>query len=141
VLLELPVGVRHARERLMRVRIEMDRIKASMEAQVGCALVAGLGFLPAGLERHAAGFFTDKATLVLTNVIGPQTGRYLAGSRIRSQTFWEPESGGLTLGVSIHSYAGQVVLGVVADGRSVPCARELVTAFERAFADLAREAS
>jgi WS/DGAT/MGAT family acyltransferase len=136
VLLELPVGVRHARERLMRVKIEMDRIKSSLEAQVGWLLVAGLGFLPPGLERPAAGFFADKATLVLTNVIGPRDRRYLAGSRIRSQTFWEPESGSLTLGVSIFSYAGEVVLGVVADEHSVPHPRELVNAFERAFADL-----
>lgn len=139
VLLELPVGVRDPRERLMRVKIEMDRIKASLEAQVGWALVAGLGLLPPGLERPAAGFFADKATLVLTNVIGPRARRYLAGSRIRSQTFWEPESGSLTLGVSIFSYAGQVVLGVMADDRSVPRPRELATAFERAFAELARE--
>jgi diacylglycerol O-acyltransferase / wax synthase len=140
VLLELPVGVRHARERLMRVKIEMDRIKSSAEAQVGWVLVAGLGFLPAGLERPAAGFFADKASLVLTNVIGPRSSRYLAGSRIQSQTFWEPESGSLTLGVSIFSYSGQVVLGVVADEHSVPRPRDLVTAFERAFAELRREA-
>jgi len=139
VLLELPIGVRHARERLMRVQIEMDRIKSSLEARVGWALVTGLGLLPAGLERQAAGFFADKASLVLTNVIGPRTRRYLAGSRIRSQTFWEPESGSLTLGVSIFSYAGQVVLGVVADDRSVPRPRELAAAFESAFAELARE--
>lgn len=138
VLLELPVGIRHPRERLMRVKIEMDRIKSSLEAQVGWALVAGLGFLPPGLERPAAGFFADKATLVLTNVIGPRTRRYLAGSRIRSQTFWEPESGSLTLGVSIFSYANQVVLGVVADERSVPRPRDLVAAIERAFEELRR---
>jgi WS/DGAT/MGAT family acyltransferase len=139
VLLELPVGVRDACERLMRVKIEMDRIKSSLEAQVGWVLVAGLGFLPAGLERPAAGFFADKASLVLTNVIGPRSSRYLAGSRIRSQTFWEPESGSLTLGVSIFSYAGQVVLGVVSDEHSVPRPRELVMAFQRAFTDLRRE--
>jgi len=137
VLLELPVGVRDARERLMRVKIEMDRIKASLEAQVGWALVAGLGMLPAALERPAAGFFGDKATLVLTNVIGPRRRLHLAGSPIRMQTFWEPESGGLSLGVSIFSYAGEVVLGVVSDERSVPRPAALVAAFERAFADLA----
>jgi hypothetical protein len=32
--------------------------------------------------------------------------------------------------------AGEVVLGVVADDRSVPGPRELVTQFERAFAEL-----
>jgi WS/DGAT/MGAT family acyltransferase len=137
VLLDLPVGVRHARERLMRVKIEMDRIKASLEAQVGWVVVAGLGLLPAGLERPAADFFGDKATLVLTNVVGPRRRLYLAGSPIRTQTFWEPESGSLSLGVSIFSYAGQVVLGVVSDERSVSRPAELVGAFERAFADLA----
>jgi diacylglycerol O-acyltransferase / wax synthase len=140
VLLELPIGVGHARERLMRVKVEMDRIKSSLEAQVGWVLVAGLGLLPSRLERPAAGFFSDKATLVLTNVIGPRAGRYLAGSRIRSQTFWEPESGGLSLGVSIFSYANEVVLGVVADDRSVPRPRELVEAFESAFAELKSDA-
>jgi diacylglycerol O-acyltransferase / wax synthase len=138
VLLELPIAVRDARERLMRVKIEMDRIKASNEAQVGWVLVSGLGLLPAALERPAARFFADKATLVLTNVIGPRRKLYLAGSPIRSQTFWEPQSGGLGLGVSIFSYAGEVILGAVADARSVPRPRELVTAFERSFEELAR---
>ena len=136
VLLELPVGVRHPLERLMRVKIEMDRIKASVEARVGWVLLAGMGLLPAALERPAAGFFADKATLVLTNVAGPRRRLYLAGAPIRSQTFWEPESGGLSLGVSIFSYAGEVILGVVSDDRSVSRPSELTTAFERAFAEL-----
>jgi WS/DGAT/MGAT family acyltransferase len=140
VLLDLPVGVRHPRERLMRVKIETDRIKASLEAQVGWVLLTGLGLLPPVLELPAAGFFADKATLVLTNVVGPRRKLFLAGAPIRSQTFWEPESGRLTLGVSIFSYAGEVILGVVADGRSVPPPRELVAAFEEAFTDLARAA-
>jgi WS/DGAT/MGAT family acyltransferase len=137
VLVDLPVGVRHPVERLMRVKIEMDRIKASLEGQVGWAVLTGLGMLPPVLELPAAGFFADKATLVLTNVIGPSRKLYLAGSPIRSQTFWEPESGRLTLGVSIFSYAGEVILGVIADGRTVPPPRELVTAFEETFAELA----
>jgi len=37
--------------------------------------------------------------------------------------------------VSIFSCAGGVVLGVVADECSVPRPRELVTEFERAFAE------
>ena len=141
VLLDLPVGVHNALERLMRVKIEMDRIKSSLEAQVGWVLVTGLGLLPAALERPAAGFFADKATLVLTNVIGPRRRRYLAGSPIRSQTFWEPESGGLGLGVSIFSYAGEVIVGAVADANAVPQPRELIRGFERAFAQLSVEVS
>ena len=56
--------------------------------------------------------------LVLTSVAGPRRRRYLAGAPIRSQTLWEPESGKLSLGVSIFSYAGEVILGSRMRGRS-----------------------
>lgn len=76
---------------------------------------------------------------MLTNVVGPRRRLYLVGSPIRSQTFWEPESGGLSLGVSIFSYAGEVILGVVADDGSVSRPQELAAAFERSFAELAAD--
>lgn len=138
VLLELPMGAHRPLERLMRVKIEMDRIKASSEAAVGWGLVRALGILTPALERPAAEFFARKATLVLTNVVGPAERRYLAGASIESQAFWEPESGSLGLGVSILSYAERITLGVIADARAVPRPRELIAAMERSFVELAR---
>jgi WS/DGAT/MGAT family acyltransferase len=117
VFLELPVGVGHPRARLMRVKLEMDRIKASMEPAVGWLLLQSLGYLPPGLEAAAAGFYAEKASLVLTNVRGPATPLYIAGRRIREMAFWEPESGSLGVGISIFSYAGAVTVGVIADAR------------------------
>ncbi len=55
---------------------------------------------------------------------------------MRSQTLWEPESGKLSLGVSIFSYAGEVILGVVSEAWSVDRPRELLVEFERAFSTL-----
>ena len=115
VYLELPVGVTDARERLMKVKIEMDRIKGSMEPEVGWLLVQSLGLVPTPIEQLASAFYARKASLVLTNVIGPAKRIYLAGLPIRQMTFWEPESGGLGLGVSIFSYAGEITVGVVSD--------------------------
>jgi diacylglycerol O-acyltransferase len=140
VYLELPVGVTEPWERLMRVKIEMDRIKSSQEPAVGWLLVQGLGLVPPVLERITSSFYADKATLVLTNVIGPKEPLYIAGARIRQMTFWEPESGGLGVGVSIYSYAGQVTVGVVADQHLVPKPAEITTGIGRAFAALARQA-
>jgi hypothetical protein len=135
VFLELPIGVTDARERLMKVKIEMDRIKGSMEPAVGWLLVQSLGLLPAQLEQMASSFYASKASLVLTNVIGPAKRIYLAGSPIRQMTFWEPESGGLGLGVSIYSYAGEITVGVVSDRNLVAEPDEItqgvVTEFER----------
>ena len=140
VFLELPVGVTGAWERLMRVKVEMDRIKASQEPGIGWMLVQGLGLLPAGLERMASGFYADKASLVLTNVIGPREPIYLAGARVRQLTFWEPESGGLGVGVSIYSYAGEVTVGVVSDRKLIARPQQITQAVTRAYAQVAAEA-
>jgi len=136
VYLELPVGVRDPWERLQRVRHEMRRIKESDEAQVGWLMLRSLGLLPAQMERAMAGFYSDKASLVLTNVVGPHEPLYLAGERIREMTFWEPESGGLGVGVSIFSYAGQLVVGMVSDANLVREPARVIAGVEAAFAEL-----
>jgi diacylglycerol O-acyltransferase / wax synthase len=141
VYLELPVGVTDPRERLMRVKIEMDRIKGSMEATVGWLLVQGLGLLPARLERLVSGFYASKASLVLTNVIGPAQPIYLAGSRVKQMTFWEPESGGLGLGISIYSYAGEITVGAVSDRNLVSNPRDITDDLVREFGRLAEPGS
>ncbi|MBO0685914.1 MAG: wax ester/triacylglycerol synthase family O-acyltransferase [Candidatus Dormibacteraeota bacterium] len=137
VLLELPVGVGHPLERLMRVKLEMDRIKGSAEAGVGWAVVRGMGLLPAAIGQPLSRFYANKATLVLTNVPGPAQTLHLAGTPIRRMAFWEPESGGLGVGISIFSYAGEVTVGAITDARLIERPADLVAAFERAFAALA----
>jgi WS/DGAT/MGAT family acyltransferase len=140
VYVELPVGVSGAWERLMRVKIEMDRIKGSLEPLVGWLLVQGLGLLPAELERLASSFYADKASLVLTNVVGPRRPIFVAGAPVRQMTFWEPESGGLGIGISIYSYAGEITVGVVSDRNLVSEPGQVTAAVMRAFADLSTEA-
>jgi len=141
VYVELPVGVPGAWERLMRVKIEMDRIKGSLEPIVGWLLVQGLGLLPAELERLASSFYAGKASLVLSNVIGPPRRIFVAGAPVRQMTFWEPESGGLGIGISIYSYAGEITVGVVSDRNLVAEPGQITAAVMRAFADLSTEAS
>lgn len=136
VYAELPIGLTEPWERLMRVKIEMDRIKTSMEPAVGWFLLQGLGLVPPVVEREATSFYAAKASLVLTNVIGPSVPVYVAGARIRQMTFWEPESGGLGLGISIYSYAGDITVGVVADRNLVPRPGEITAAVSRAFGEL-----
>ncbi len=139
IYLELPLGQSTPLERLMRVKIEMDRIKASSEPAVGWLLVQGLGLLPPGLEHATSAFYADKASLVLTNVIGPPEPIYLAGSRIRQMTFWEPESGGLGLGVSIYSYAGEITIGAVSDRNLVANPDEITDGVGAQFGELERQ--
>ena len=140
VYLALPLGADDPVDRLMKVKAEMDRIKSSLEPAAGWLLVQGLGFLPPRLEQLASSFYADKASLVLTNVIGPRHPLYSAGSKIRQMTFWEPQSGGLGVGVSIYSYAGQLTVGVVSDKNLVDAPEELTRDVQRAYLELARAA-
>ena len=141
VYLEMPVGVTDPRERLMRVKTEMDRIKASLEPATGWLLVQGLGFLPKQMEQLASRFYAQKASLVLTNVIGPAEPVYSSGTRIRQMTFWEPQSGELGVGVSIYSYAGSLTIGAVADRNLVADPHVLTSDFSDAMEALSMACS
>jgi hypothetical protein len=80
--------------------------------------------------------FGSKATAVMTNVPGPREVRYFAGQPITGLMFWVPQSGRLGLGISILSYAGEVLVGVATDAGLVPDPESLIEAFHTEFDDL-----
>ncbi|NWF79700.1 MAG: wax ester/triacylglycerol synthase family O-acyltransferase [Chloroflexi bacterium] len=113
--LDLPVGVADPLERLARARAGMEAIKCSPEALVFLNLLALFGQTPKPVEDLASNLFSSKASVVLTNVVGPQQPLYLAGSRITRLSFFVPHPVSLGLGISLLSYNGEVVLGVISD--------------------------
>jgi diacylglycerol O-acyltransferase / wax synthase len=126
VYLDLPVTEPRPRRRLQLVRQAMRAIKASPEPWVTFGVLNSVGLLPPPLQKLAINFFGSKASAVITNVPGPRQTVYLAGHPIRHALFWEPESAGIGLGVSIFSYAGEVVVGVIADAGLIPDPRAIV---------------
>lgn len=113
--LDLPVGVADPLERLARVKAGMDAIKRSPEALVFLNILALFGQTPKPVEDIASDLFSSKGTLSLTNVVGPQQPLYLAGSRIAQLSFFVPHPGSLGLGISLLSYNGEALLGVISD--------------------------
>jgi hypothetical protein len=55
--------------------------------------------------------------------------------------FWVPLSGQLGLGISILSYAGEVMLGVATDAGLVPDPEAIVEGFHQELVELARLSS
>lgn len=138
VFLPLPVGIASARRRLQAVRRRMDEAKRSAEPVATYALLHAVGHLPTEVETLALRFFGSKATAVMTNVPGPSRHLYLAGRRIDRVMFWVPLSGRLGLGLSILSYAGEVMLGVATDARLVPDPQAIVDGFHAEMVELSR---
>lgn len=133
VYLSLPIGVADPLDRLFAVKQGMDAIKNSPEALVTYQILSGVGRTPGELATLIARYFATKASAVLTNVPGPQQKRYFAGKRFETMVFWVPQSGGIGMGLSIYSYAGEVTIGVITDEKRVPDPDRIVERFVDEF--------
>lgn len=142
VILSLPVGIVDPLTRISVLKNRMDAIKRSPEAVVAFGILGAIGATPVAMERLINRIFGMKATAVMTNVPGPREPIYLMGNRIRGIMFWVPTPAQLGLGVSIISYAGEVIVGVGTDAGLVPDPEEIVNGFADeflAFKKLARK--
>jgi len=135
LLLELPLGDLSPAERLRQVSSRMDALKHSHEAPLAFGMLNAMGMTPPWVEDRLIGFFTDKASMVVTNVPGPPQRLEFAGAPIDGVLVWAPCSGSLGLTVSIFSYAGEVSAGFMADTGLLPDPTPLARGYE---AELAR---
>jgi diacylglycerol O-acyltransferase len=129
VYLTLPVGITDPQERLAEVSQRMTALKNTPEAIAAFGILNIIGMSPSEAQNNMVGMFAAKATAVMTNVPGPSVPLYLAGSKIDSLMFWVPQSGRVSLGISIISYAGRVWLGVAADARLIPDPDTIIEGF------------
>jgi WS/DGAT/MGAT family acyltransferase len=119
VFLDLPVSVDDPHERLAEVRRRTAAVKRSAEGEVSFQILGLVGHTFRAVERILVDVFAAKGSAVVTNVPGPTRPVYLTGRKVCGTIGWPPESGDITLGVSIISYDGQLVLGLMADTRVV----------------------
>jgi WS/DGAT/MGAT family acyltransferase len=141
VILDLPLHCDRARERLRLTKQRMDALKRSAEPVAILALFDVFGRLPKAVGDVAVDLFGSKASLVMTNVVGPQGPIYLAGVPVERLLFCVPHPGRqLGMGISIMSYRGAATLTVVADAHLVPDPEAITDAFDREFARMARTA-
>jgi diacylglycerol O-acyltransferase / wax synthase len=134
VFLSLPVGLADGRARLAEVKRRMDAIKGSPEGAVSYGVLSVIGMTPVRIEKVIVDVFGSKGSMVLTNVPGPMTPVYLAGTKVSGVMGWVPAAGGIAVGTSIFSYDGKVTVGVAADARLVPDPEVLVAAFNQEIA-------
>jgi WS/DGAT/MGAT family acyltransferase len=133
VFLDLPLGVADPVRRLRALKRNMDSIKGSQEAIASFGILALIGSVPDWLQSVGISIFDAKGTAVMTNVPGPKEQLYLCGSPIETVMAWVPQSGRVSLGVSIISYNGQVWLGIATDQRLAPDPQRIVAEFEAEF--------
>ena len=141
VLLDLPVAAAKAADRLAQTKARMDRLKRSPEPVAMKFLFELFGSGPKAIQDLATSIFGSKASLVMTNVVGPKDTVYLAGVPVDQIMFWVPHPGKeLGVGISILSYRGMASLAVIADAGLVPDPEAITDEFNREFRRMQRAA-
>ncbi len=133
VFLSLPVGIGDPLDRLHEVNKRMMELKNSKEAPVALGILSAMGMSPQDLQGTLVNMFGSKTTAVMTNVPGPPMPLYLAGQKIEELMFWVPQSGRVSLGISIISYANRVHMGIATDAGLVPDPDEILAGFYEEF--------
>jgi len=128
VFLTLPIGVADRRTRLACVQQRMSEIKRSGEGRVAFDGLSVMGIWPTRNARLWTDFFSAKATVVVSNIVGPDEPIRLAGVTVGGLLIMAPRSGSVALGVTILSYNGLVTFGVNADAGLVQHPDELLRA-------------
>jgi diacylglycerol O-acyltransferase / wax synthase len=116
---DLPVGIVDPRERLQRVREQMDGLKQSKQAVAGEVLTSLSGFAPPLLlalgGRLAARSPSLGVHTGITNVPGPQTSLQTLGRRMLESFPFVPVIGRVRTSIAIFSYNGGLYFGVTGD--------------------------
>ncbi|MEO5654047.1 MAG: wax ester/triacylglycerol synthase family O-acyltransferase [Marmoricola sp.] len=140
VLLDLPVEIGDARDRLIETSVRMRKLKSSHEAGAG-ELITELGdatppaLLAAGLHL----FFRiphRHLSTVTTNVPGPAGRLFLLGRRMLSAYPYVPIADRVRVAIAVTSYDGQLLVGVTADRDSVPDVSVIIEGVDQGFAEL-----
>ncbi len=108
----------------------MAKIKDSPEGPMSYGLLEVIGRTPSALEHRIVEMFTGRGTAVVTNVPGPERTVYFAGSPVRGVLAWAPRSGSVAMSVSIFSYDGSLLVGLMVDAGLVPEPGSIIAAFE-----------
>ncbi len=141
VLLELPVQADTPMERLRLTKAHMDALKRSAEPIAMRLLFDVFGRMPKVISDIPSSMLSNKASIVMTNVMGASQPLYVTGVPIERVMFWVPHPGEhLGMGVSILSYCGHATLSVVTDAHLVPDPETITAHFEREFVTLLQAA-
>jgi diacylglycerol O-acyltransferase len=136
VQLELPTDEPDPQKVLAAAKRRMDRIKHGHEAAVAFRMQETIAGFSRGLYEASVDLFTNRTVGTLTNVPGPPTAVYLAGSLVDGMVGWAPISGDQPMSFTIYSYDGEVIVGIACDTALVPDHETIVDGFSRAFGRL-----
>jgi diacylglycerol O-acyltransferase len=116
----IPVRQMDRQARIRAVHRVMQHVKSSDQARVVFAWISSLGTTPGEVVRLAIDRYAGMSSLIITNVPGPKAHISIAGTEVTGLLFWVPTSGPVGVGLSLISYAGELLIGINVDAGLMP---------------------
>ncbi|WP_344807088.1 wax ester/triacylglycerol synthase family O-acyltransferase [Allohahella marinimesophila] len=126
IFIPLAVGLRNRVERLYKTKHDMRALKGSVQPMLSHIVIGATGLMPTMLQQPLMDAFSNKTSLVLSNVPGSKEQRFIAGSAVNELMFWVPQGGETGLGISLLSYNGFVQIGLLCDPHCVVFPQQLM---------------
>lgn len=140
VFFPLPLHTDDSMLQLQETKLRMDKIKNSAEPLLNAYIITYcMARLPNWLTRFLFNNMSDKCSMILSNVPGPQEKLFLAGHAMEDAIFWPPQRARVGMGVSILSYNGHVKMGLIVDRVILSNPSVLVTLFEQQVNKVAKQ--
>lgn len=138
IFLKLAAATEDVLEQLYETKARMDECKFSGEHLAMAAMIILTNELtPEFMVGSISDFIAQKATCVLSNVPGPQHFLTMNSQRVKYMVFWPPQRNNIAVGLSIYTYAGQVIVGVQSDATLLPDPEIIIEEFGNALKELA----
>jgi len=116
VFLDLPLDKKNRMATLRETHKRMNSIKRSTEPLVNAwTMKYTIERLPAWLSRWILNDMSDKCSMVLSNVPGTTGILTMNSQPIKKAVFWPPCRSTIGMAVSIHSYNGRMIMGMMVD--------------------------
>jgi diacylglycerol O-acyltransferase len=141
VLVKLPLGIEDPVARFREVHARVRERKASPALEYLPAVAEGLALLPRALVRVLSYLGSQAVNLIVTNVPGIMTPRWIAGARIVAGYPFAPLAPQCPVSIALYGYDGHLFVGIDADGTAMPDVDEFAEHLEQAFEEVIWAAS
>ena len=136
---QMAVATGGTRENLYEMQARMNEVKVSgASLLMGATISLAHELFPQFWTKMQSIYLTKKGTCIYSNVSGPQHEFTVRGSRLKYATFFPPHKDNMGVGLSVFTYAGQVVIGVQGDLAVLPDPGIVVEEFGNAVNELAK---
>jgi hypothetical protein len=138
VFIKLPSSHEGVMDILSATKARIDAVKVSGEPfAMAWSMNMSVELLPEIAVKPLLSFISKKSTCVMSNVPGPQHSLSVSGRPVKCMTFWPPQRNNIGIGISIFSYAGQVIIGAQGDLEVMSDPESITELFGQAIQELA----